>query len=272
MISRARSDRRVEAVAVADDEVHAGALRGRDHRARLVERERHRLFDEHVLAARRGGDRVLGVVLVRRGDVDGFDRRVGAQRLDVRRRRARRSRAAKRSRASRADRRRRRAPRAGARASVGSISVKARPSPATPRRRVRGAPFSRVDRSTISGVQRPRDADHDLSVSRSSSVSTRSRWSASPASEPRAAGAAGAALAGAGRLVPARAHRLEDRDARAARRCARPDFASTHGEGLVVGFRLRRRRRGSSRSGSRRAASGPSCRAPPPAAARGPQQ
>jgi len=75
-------DRRVEAVAVTDDKPDIGALRRGDHAVALVERDRHRFFHQHMLAG--GGSRfdVVGVQLVRRGNVDNIDFRVGAHRLD----------------------------------------------------------------------------------------------------------------------------------------------------------------------------------------------
>ena len=77
-------DRCVEAVAVADDELHAGRRRRVDHPRAVGERQRHRLFDEHVLAVPCRRDRVRRMHLVRRRDVDDVHRRVGAQRLDRR--------------------------------------------------------------------------------------------------------------------------------------------------------------------------------------------
>ena len=62
--------------------MHAGRLRGRDHGGAFVERERHRLLDQHVLAALRRKDRVLRVVLMRRRHIDDLDRRIGAQGFD----------------------------------------------------------------------------------------------------------------------------------------------------------------------------------------------
>jgi hypothetical protein len=83
MISRAQ-DRRVEAVAVTDDQPDIGALGCSYHAAAFVERDRHRFFDQHVLAASRSRFDVLGVQLVRRGDIDDVDFRVRAQGLDRR--------------------------------------------------------------------------------------------------------------------------------------------------------------------------------------------
>ena len=80
---RARAqDRRVERMAVADDRDARRPPRRRDHRGAIVERERHRLLDQHVLAVLRRKDRVLRVVLVRRRHIDDLDRRIGAKLLD----------------------------------------------------------------------------------------------------------------------------------------------------------------------------------------------
>ena len=74
-------ERRVEAVAVADNERHAGSAGGVDHRLAFRQRERHGLLDERVLAALRRRDHVLGVKLVRRRDVQRVDFGIGGQRL-----------------------------------------------------------------------------------------------------------------------------------------------------------------------------------------------
>jgi hypothetical protein len=67
---------------VTDDQVNARA-RGRvDHRLALGERERHRLFHQHMLAGAGGCHRVLAMELVRARDIDRIDRRIGAQRID----------------------------------------------------------------------------------------------------------------------------------------------------------------------------------------------
>src|SRR6202034_4361179 len=44
-----RLDRRVEDLGVALHELHAALLGRRDHRVALIERDRHRLFADHVL-------------------------------------------------------------------------------------------------------------------------------------------------------------------------------------------------------------------------------
>ena len=74
----------IEAVAVADDHADAGARHGIDHRLAFVERHRHRLFHQNVLATRRGCGDMSRMELVGRGDVDDVDVRIGAQRLDAR--------------------------------------------------------------------------------------------------------------------------------------------------------------------------------------------
>ena len=79
-----RAHRRIEGMGVADDQLHAGALDRRDDRIAFGERERHRLFEDDVLAVLRGEARVRGVELVRGRDVHDLDRRIGAQRCDVR--------------------------------------------------------------------------------------------------------------------------------------------------------------------------------------------
>ena len=58
-------------------------LRGRDHGSAFLERERHRLLDQHVLAALRRKDCVLRVVLMRRRHVDDLDGRIGAKGFDA---------------------------------------------------------------------------------------------------------------------------------------------------------------------------------------------
>ena len=132
-----------------------------DHLRAFGERDRHRLFDQHVLAVRRGQRNVLRVMLVRRGDVDHVDGRVRAQ-------------ASRDESGSRAEIRRELFARLGARVgaprparcadratNVGSISVNARPSPATPRRKTRTARSPIDDQFVRAGA---RDADHDVSA------------------------------------------------------------------------------------------------------------
>jgi hypothetical protein len=65
-----------------DDQLDARAARGGDHCATVLQRQRHGLLDQYVLALRRCDASVVRVELVRRRNVDDFDRRVGAERLD----------------------------------------------------------------------------------------------------------------------------------------------------------------------------------------------
>lgn len=65
-------------MAVADHQMGAGALAGGDHAAAVVEAQRHRLFDQDMLAMGRRQRHMLGVQLVRRGHVHPLDLRVGA--------------------------------------------------------------------------------------------------------------------------------------------------------------------------------------------------
>ena len=53
-----------------------------DHGGAILERERHRLLDQHVLAVLRGENRVARVMLMRRRDIDDLDRRIGAKVFD----------------------------------------------------------------------------------------------------------------------------------------------------------------------------------------------
>jgi len=72
----------VEAVAVADDQVHAMRARRGGHRGAFGQAERHRFLDEDVLA-RCGRQRGLGgMELMRRCDIDHFHLRVSAKLLD----------------------------------------------------------------------------------------------------------------------------------------------------------------------------------------------
>ena len=75
--------RQVEAVAVADQQLDVGRLRRRDHLAAILDRQRHRLFDQHVLAVFRGEFHMRHMKLMRRGDVDGSHIGVSAERLDI---------------------------------------------------------------------------------------------------------------------------------------------------------------------------------------------
>jgi len=64
-----------------DDEMAPGGARRIDHRAALRQRERHRLFHQGVLAGGEGEAGVPGMELVRRRDVNGLHRGLGAQLL-----------------------------------------------------------------------------------------------------------------------------------------------------------------------------------------------
>ncbi len=75
-------DRRIEAVAVPDHQLNAGALHRLDHGAAFLEPDRDRLFDQHMLAAGGGGDDMRGVHLMRGRDIDRLDGRIVAQRFD----------------------------------------------------------------------------------------------------------------------------------------------------------------------------------------------
>ena len=68
---------------VADDEMHLVALDRRDDGVAVRERQRHRLFQDDVLAVLGRHDGVRRVELVRRRDVDDLDRRVGGELLHV---------------------------------------------------------------------------------------------------------------------------------------------------------------------------------------------
>ena len=74
---------RVEAVAVPDDQVHAGRGASRDHVVALGQRQRHRLLDQHVLAHCRGELRMRGMEAVGTGDVDRLHGGIGDQLLDA---------------------------------------------------------------------------------------------------------------------------------------------------------------------------------------------
>ena len=67
---------RHEAVVEIDPELDAGLVARVDHALRVRDARRHRLVAEHVLARARGGDRLLGVLRVRRVDRDDGDVRI----------------------------------------------------------------------------------------------------------------------------------------------------------------------------------------------------
>ena len=69
-------------MAVADHEMHAGATRRVDDRGAFLERQRHRLFDQQMLAVPRGEHGMVRMKLMRRRHIDGLDRGIGAQVLD----------------------------------------------------------------------------------------------------------------------------------------------------------------------------------------------
>ena len=127
---------RIEAVAVAHDQLHTRGADCVDHRRAFDERQRHRLFDEDVLAVPGRRDDVLGVKLMRCGDVNRVHVRVRAELMDGGIGRStevpRELDAGLGTRVRGGDDSRARWP-----ASVGNIVMKARPSPATPRRSLR---------------------------------------------------------------------------------------------------------------------------------------
>src|SRR5580765_2880815 len=77
------SDRRIEAMRVAAQQLHAIFFRRFVHSVALRDRRRHRLFDDHVLAAFGGRDHMLGVQRVWRGDVNRVDVGAFAHRFDA---------------------------------------------------------------------------------------------------------------------------------------------------------------------------------------------
>ncbi len=78
-----RADVGIEPVRVPDDEAGPGACRGGDHPVAILERERERLLDEHMLAMLECEDRLIGMEPMRRADIDRLDLGIGAQRLEV---------------------------------------------------------------------------------------------------------------------------------------------------------------------------------------------
>ena len=74
----------VEPVLFDDEQTDPDRIAGADHGVRIIERERHRLFNEDVLAMGSRSSDVLAMKLMRCGDVDGFDLRVGAHVFDCR--------------------------------------------------------------------------------------------------------------------------------------------------------------------------------------------
>ena len=77
-----RLDRRIEPLDVADHQRDAGAPRGRDDGASLLDRRGDRLLDQHVHAALDAGEREIPMQMGGRSDGHGIDAG-GQQRLDV---------------------------------------------------------------------------------------------------------------------------------------------------------------------------------------------
>jgi hypothetical protein len=75
--------RRIERMGMADDQMHVMPLDRRDDGVAIGERQRHRLFQNDVLAVLRSQDRVRRMELVRRGDIDDLDRGIRDQHLHV---------------------------------------------------------------------------------------------------------------------------------------------------------------------------------------------
>ena len=75
--------RRIEGVGVADHEMHLVALHRRDDGVAVGQRQRHRLFQDDVLAVLGRKRRVRRMKLVRGGDVDDVDLGIGHQLSDV---------------------------------------------------------------------------------------------------------------------------------------------------------------------------------------------
>src|SRR5262249_3017864 len=71
----------IDGVAMPDDDVTAGAAGPIDDFGALVERERHRLFDQQMFAVLRGKRRMLCMMLMWGRYVDRLDVRIGAQLL-----------------------------------------------------------------------------------------------------------------------------------------------------------------------------------------------
>ena len=71
-------DWRVEGVAMANQEMNLRKAGGRDHGRAFVERDGHRLFDQHMLAGLRGERCVLGMKLMGRCDINHIDARISA--------------------------------------------------------------------------------------------------------------------------------------------------------------------------------------------------
>jgi hypothetical protein len=93
-------DRRVERMAVADDQAHPGARARVDHRPRIGERQCRGFSHSTCLPAADASATCARVVLVRRRDVDDLDVAVAHELLDARVRAGRRTSSPKRLRAS----------------------------------------------------------------------------------------------------------------------------------------------------------------------------
>ncbi len=70
----------IEGVGMADDQINLGFFDRGDDRIAIVERQRHRLFQNDVFAVLGGKNGVRRMELMRCRDVDGLDGRIGAQR------------------------------------------------------------------------------------------------------------------------------------------------------------------------------------------------
>ena len=73
---------RIERVAVPDDHMHAGTPSRIDDGRAIFDRQRHRFFDQQVLAGLGRLRRMLAMELMRRRDIDRVDGRIGAERRD----------------------------------------------------------------------------------------------------------------------------------------------------------------------------------------------
>jgi hypothetical protein len=71
--------RGIESMGVADHELDLMPLSRRDDGVAIGQRQRHRLFQDDVLAMLGGEDGVRRVELVRRGDIDHLNRGIGAE-------------------------------------------------------------------------------------------------------------------------------------------------------------------------------------------------
>ena len=73
---------RIERVAVPDDHMHAGTPSRVDDGRAIFDGQRHRFFDQQVLAGLGRLRRMLAMELMRRCDIDRVDGRIGAERRD----------------------------------------------------------------------------------------------------------------------------------------------------------------------------------------------